>query len=88
MLAVFLTLMVAVQSGPAPQKIDLHWVYVNSYLGWESPPKELKKGYTVAENARLIVLFPGGEYAQVSGTLFVIGRMDGSRSARRVVRSL
>ena len=70
MLAVFLMLLVAVQSGSSTQKIDLHWVYVNSDLVWESPPKELKKGYTVAENARLIVLYPGGEYAQVSGTLF------------------
>jgi len=69
-LAVYLILLVAVQSGPSAQKIDLHWVFVNSDLVWESPPKELKKGYTVAENARLIVLYPGGEYSKVSGTLF------------------
>ncbi len=63
-------ILVVAQPGPATQKIELPWVYVNSHLVWESPPRELKKGYMVADNARLIVLYPGGEYAQVSGTLF------------------
>jgi len=69
-LAVFFMLLVAVQSSASMQKIDPHWVYVNSDLVWESPPKGLKKGYTVADNATLIVLYPGGEYAQVLATLF------------------
>ena len=70
MLAVFLMLLVAVQSSPSTEKIDLHWVYVNSDLVWESPPKELNKGYTVADNASLIILYPDGKYAEISGTLF------------------
>jgi hypothetical protein len=69
-LAAVLMLWVAVQSSPATQKIDLHWIYVNSDLKWESPPKELKKPYMIADNASLIILYPGGEYAGVSGTLF------------------
>jgi hypothetical protein len=70
MLALFLTILVAAQPSSMAEKINLRWVYVNSDLAWESPPKELKKGYTVADNAKLVILYPQGDYAEISATLF------------------
>jgi hypothetical protein len=74
MLALFLTVLMAAQLVSEAQRIDLNWVYINSDLVWQSPPKELKKGYLVGENATLIVLYPRGEYAEVSATLFRDGK--------------
>src|ERR1700720_3594796 len=68
--AIFLTVLLAVPQFPVTEKIDLHWVYVNDNLMWESPPKELRKTYVLAENAVLTVLYPTGGFAQVSCTLF------------------
>lgn len=68
--AIFLTVLLAVQQTPVIQKIDLHWVFVNDNLVWESPPKELRKTYVLAENAVLVILYPTGSFAEVSCTLF------------------
>jgi hypothetical protein len=38
-------------------------------LVWESPPSELHKTYEYADNTNIVVLYPSGEFAQVSGTL-------------------
>jgi hypothetical protein len=53
----------------ATPNINLEWVYINNNLVWESPPSELHKTYQYADNTHIVVLYPSGEFAQVSGTL-------------------
>ena len=69
MVAVFLTLLLAVQQSHVAQKIDIQWVYVSDNLVWESPPKELKKSYDEAA-ASVTVFYPTGAFALVTCTLF------------------
>lgn len=69
MVAVFLTLLLAVQQSHVAQKIDIRWVYVSDKLVWESPPKELKKSYDEAA-AGVTVFYPTGAFALVTCTLF------------------
>jgi hypothetical protein len=70
MLGLLLTFLLGAQQSQVRQEIDISWVFVNDKLMWESPPKELKKTYVLAENAELIVFYPTGDIAMVSCTLF------------------
>ncbi|MCW5969338.1 MAG: hypothetical protein KIT57_12560 [Blastocatellales bacterium] len=62
-------MLLVMQQNPAPQQINLSWVFVNDNLTWESPPKELKKTYLEA-SASLVIFYPAGDFAFVTCYLF------------------
>ena len=61
-------------SQPVSPEIDLRWVYINEDLKWESPPKkivrELRHDYKYSVNERLMVFYPGGQFASVGCTIY------------------
>jgi len=66
----FLLLALSLVSGVSNgDDIDIHWVYVNENLSWESPPPDLGKTYEYADNSELVVLYPNGEVVRFSCTL-------------------
>jgi hypothetical protein len=66
----FLLLALSLVSGVSNgDEIDIHWVYVNENLSWESPPPDLGKAYEYADNSELVVLYPSGEVVRFLCTL-------------------
>jgi len=64
----------------AQSNIKPEWAVFSSPLKWESPPPELHSN-TKSARARILVLFPSGEYGEVY--CFLIRQGDGSIAISR-----
>ena len=67
LLLVFL-LVPSAQVCMSQERVEPEWIFVNE-VDWREPPPELAKTYLEGD-AQLVILYPSGDFAYVSATVF------------------